>query len=100
MYKYGLWRAGTSNRVFLPIPPGWESIPGHPKRFTNTGCDPVYVTSRTLSEGETTFPKKLKQDAKTYEHSVRKVIVILDMVNVNIVEKFTVHKSKGNKTYL
>ncbi len=31
---YAAWRAGTTNRVAVP---GWESIPGLLKRFTNTG---------------------------------------------------------------
>jgi hypothetical protein len=31
---YVAWRAGTSNRIVVP---GWESIPGLHKRFTNTG---------------------------------------------------------------
>ncbi len=34
---YVAWRAGTTNRVVLPVPPGWESIPGLLKRFTHTG---------------------------------------------------------------
>ncbi len=31
------WRTGTSNRVCRTGPPGWESIPGLLKRFTNSG---------------------------------------------------------------
>ncbi len=31
------WQAGTKNRVAVTGPPGWESIPGLLKRFTNTG---------------------------------------------------------------
>ncbi len=35
---YVAWRAGTTNRVSYGTgPPGWESIPGLFKRFTNTG---------------------------------------------------------------
>jgi hypothetical protein len=34
---YVAWRAGTSNRVVVPARPGWESIPGLLKRFTNSG---------------------------------------------------------------
>ncbi len=35
-----LAQAGTSNMVFVPGPPGWESIPGLLKKFTNSdsGC--------------------------------------------------------------
>ncbi len=31
------WQASTTNRVVVTSPPGWESIPGLLKRFTNTG---------------------------------------------------------------
>jgi hypothetical protein len=31
------WLADTSNRDVVTGPPGWESIPGLLKRFTNSG---------------------------------------------------------------
>jgi len=31
------WQAGRTKRVVVTGPPGWESIPGLLKRFTNTG---------------------------------------------------------------
>jgi hypothetical protein len=34
---YVAWRAGTTNRVFIMGPTGWELIRGLLKRFTNTG---------------------------------------------------------------
>jgi hypothetical protein len=35
-----IWRAGTKNSaVVYTGPPGWESIPGLIKRFTNTGSE-------------------------------------------------------------
>ncbi len=36
---YVAWRADMTNKLTYTGPPGWESIPGLLKRFTNTGLE-------------------------------------------------------------
>ncbi len=60
---YVAWRAGTTNRVVVPGPPGWKSIPGLLKRFTIRALDSfclstLFVFFSTCSKAETTWIKR------------------------------------------
>ncbi len=64
MPAYVAWQADMSNWVVVPLgPPGWESIPGLPKSFTNKGSGysaPLWRSIQVRTKKEEIKDKSMK----------------------------------------